>query len=409
MASVRGSAKNPIYVRDSGSSTVGSRVVAYVSLDDDGGSTERPLDELPAASRAASQRKSNQRGDFIRVSAPFHRRAANSASRNSIRSPSAKPNTYPELIAIDDDEPEVEHRAVSHGSVPSLASHYQPGRTDSLVPQGSGANQVTLSEQKPSPSPIGDRADTNREQTAARRVIADATSTPMRVEKTTQVGKFTTSPGLSDKAHKSGEADVPKVPLKPRAVKRATSPPRRKPDSEQSTRCESRNHADSPGPVPVSNRHTDGGLSSRALEAGKRLSEASEIVSRQQEEDITLTKQARNTLPRNVVSAPIGIGRIDMGGQVSVLTAATPSEPPNAAALESLHGARTSSFGPALLPPDSLETEGTNAVGEYLQRSRSTERRGKSISCIQFPTHGAVDQECRQGCWTLADLLGSAS
>jgi hypothetical protein len=387
MADTQGTAENPIYVGDFGASTVGSRVVAYLSLDDDGGSTERPLEELPAASRTANRRRHKHKRNSNGASALRHRQGADSATRDSIRSDSVEPVMRREFITIDDDEPEAGRRASPQRSITTLPSPYPLGRTNRLVPQAVGAIQATDSDQKPSHSPIGDRADSGREQTLGRRVGADATSTPMRVDNNAQEGKLTTLPRVLDEARGSGEVDVPRTTLKPRAVKRAKSPPQRKPDSERSTREESKNHADSPDSVPVPNRHTNDRPPARARELDKRLSQT---VSGQHKKT-TLTKQARNTLPGDAVA---DIGRIDMGAQAS-----TPKPGiSNAAVFETLKEARTSSHTPTLLTPDSPEAEVRHSIEEYLACPEITERRGKSTHRTYLPLLYVGD--C-YGYWTL--------
>jgi hypothetical protein len=365
MADTQGTAENPIYVGDFGASTVGSRVVAYLSLDDDGGSTERPIEELPAASRIANKRRRKQSRSSNGASALRQSQGADPATRDFVRSPSVQHIMRPECITIDDDEPETGRRPSPQRSITTLPSPYPLGRTNRLVPQRTGAIQPTDSDQKPSDSPIGDRPESGREQTLSQRVGADATSTPMRVNNNAQEGKVTTLPRVLDEARGSGEADAPRTPLKARAVKRAKSPPQR--DSERSTREESRSHADSPGSVPVPNRHTSGRPPPRPLELDKRLSQT---VSGQHKKT-TLTKQTRNTLPGDAVAY---IGRIDMGAQASTPKPGTT----NAAVFETLDEARTPSHTSTLLTPDSPEAEVRHTIDEYPECAEVTERRGKS-------------------------------
>jgi hypothetical protein len=250
MANTQGSGENPLVIDDTERSTWVSNptkggIVGYVDLDDEDKPTEKSIYEIPAGSRTASHRKNQRERKSTRRSPGSERRqSSGSMVGNSPRLPPRRPckSAVIDLTVSDDDGGEVER-------------HYAPRRSEAddgsdeakaVLPSAEGLKSVVSNigppTQRSSYPPIGGRADSGREQTTPRRVEANA---PVNNDGN-ESGKLSTIPQSLERTNKSGQHDVPPLRIKARAVKSATSPPKRKPVSERSAHRPARNHAQSP-------------------------------------------------------------------------------------------------------------------------------------------------------------------
>jgi hypothetical protein len=224
------------------------------------------------------------------------------------------------------DTPQVEHpQERQEISTPDARSPTNIRARDGAPIQGINATRVDMSVQKLPYSQIGGRADPECEQTTSGRVKMNATSTSDRVTTINETGEVTRLPGSIQSSGKLGGSHALKVLQKPRAVKSAASPPRRK-HSNRPILDSARNYAHSPSPVQVSSRSSCGVTPSDECRVDKGTSGKSRSNLDHQSADLRSFGVA-NRLPSNALlrdrnSVLAGVEAINMGAQLSASPAA---------------------------------------------------------------------------------------
>jgi hypothetical protein len=250
MANTQGSGENPFVIDGTEPSTWFSNptkgeIVGDVDLNDEDLPTEKSIYAIPAGSRTASHRKSQrERKSTRRSPGSERRRSSGSMVGNSTRLLPRRPSEIAviDLTLSDDDGGEVERHYAPQRSEADDASDEAKAVLPSTEGLKSVVSNIGLPTQRSSYPPIGSRADSEREQTTPRRVEANASVNNDGNES----GKFSTIPQVLERTHKGGQYDAPQLPIKARAVKSATSPPKRKTVSDRSARRPARNHAQPP-------------------------------------------------------------------------------------------------------------------------------------------------------------------
>lgn len=178
-------------------------------------------------------------------------------------------------------------------------------QTDNQVPRQSAIH------------PIGSRADSQREQTTIGRVDTDATLTSRfeRVEITNEATKDAPNAVPSVRARKSGLSEA--LMSRPKALKRALSPPRQK-TFHQPSRGIARDHASSKSSVqvPQENLHD-----ANALNVRNTTRETSEITKSNFERQVKDTSCSKHVpskeLSKDTSSSRRYADHIEMGSQLS--------------------------------------------------------------------------------------------
>ena len=248
---MRGSGENPYCVDDSelpsrfskratsfSRPTNSTSIAGYVDFIDEDNPTERPIDELPAGSRTAEQRrpKRGRRSNLESGNPVVERRKSDLMTSDPDRD-------VIDLTFSDDEGGERSRRHVSRRNGTSNVSNQAkagPSSTNVLsktrqAEKGELSEPITPFSQlhaansgTSSHSPIGGRADPEREQTTPRRVTVDATSTPRREKGTERSGTSRTPTRPTEGTRRIRDPNVSRIVTKARAIKSASSPPTRR-------------------------------------------------------------------------------------------------------------------------------------------------------------------------------------
>jgi hypothetical protein len=348
MANTQGTAENPFCIDDiepprpPRPDKGNAKAKAYYELHDDKSLTDLPVDGKPTVNRAPNEGKSNRNSiNAARDRQISYGRHANITTNSSSRTPAARHGVEDEVIIIDDDEPSFTPQTPSKqlqretGSMPSetkavipsgsrahavppapslsLSGLFSPrfgrphvllgaGEKEKLIPptsrpvdpvvknvnktfpQGVSTTPVEIANKRTLAPPTGDPADPEREQATSRRVNTNATSIPTRVNVINEVKKTIHSPEVPERARKGVESSASKMPMKPRAIKTASSAPWRPSGNDRSIHQSARNHAYSPISVPVSKGNSYSAQVSKRRNVDERPDETSNTSSSHQKE-----------------------------------------------------------------------------------------------------------------------------
>ncbi|KAH3910960.1 hypothetical protein HBI56_002380 [Parastagonospora nodorum] len=338
-----GSGKNPYCINDSepprwfskpsipfSTPTNTASIAGYVDFIDEDNPTERHIDEVPAGSRAADQRrpKRGRRSDLENGNPAAERRKSDWMTSD--------PDRDVIDLTFSDDEGGVRgRRHASRSETNNVSSPAKAGPSSTIeVSKTRPAERVKLSEpitpsfsllhfaaansRTSSHSPIGGRADPEREQTTPRRVNADATSTARREKDVGQPGTSGTPTRLPEGTQRIRDPNVSRILTKARAIKSATSPPTRRTGFGQLTGTDrpASDHAYSSSSAIVS-KHISGRQASFAKRGpGSELSNKPDTETNPKNGNIGQSKVARS-LPLDVLHENSLGEDTDMGAQVS--------------------------------------------------------------------------------------------
>jgi hypothetical protein len=339
-----GSGKNPYCINDSeppsrfskpaipfSKPTNTASIAGYVDFIDEDNPTERHIDEVPAGSRAADQRrpKRGRRSNFENGNPAAERRKSDWMTSD--------PDRDVIDLTFSDDERGVRGRRhasrrseTNNVSGPAKAgpsstievSKTRPAERGKLseptTPSSSLLHAVATDSRTSSCSPIGGRADPEREQTTPRRVNADATSTARRKKNAGRPGTSGTPTRLPEGTQRIRDPNVSRILTKARAIKSATSPPTRRSGFGQltGTHRPASDHAHSSSSAIVS-KHISGRQASFAKRGpDSELSNKPETEIIPKNGHIGQSKVARS-LPLDVLHENSLGEDTDMGAQVS--------------------------------------------------------------------------------------------
>lgn len=351
--------------------TNSTSIAGYVDFIDEDNPTERPIDELPAGSRTADQRR------------PKRDRRSNLESGNSVaeRRKSDLMTSDPDRDVIDltfsDDEGgergrrhasrrsetnNVSDQARAGASSTNEVSKTRPAEKEKLSEPTTPFSQLhDANSGTSSHSPIGGRADPEREQTTPRRVNADATSTPRREKDTDQPGTSGSPTRPLEGTKRIRDPNVSRILTKARAIKSAASPPTHRSRFGQltGTHRHASDHAHSSSSAIVS-KHQPGGQASFAKRGlGSALSNKPDTEANPQDGHRGQNKVAKS-LPLDVLHENSRGEDTDMGAKVSgpgdlLAPACVPTEPE-----DSQPGIRTSPPPPRLSSSEAVQAQVDN-------------------------------------------------
>jgi hypothetical protein len=249
---------------------------------------------------------------------------------------------------------------------------------------GSGSKssipRVDIIDRNSPDSPIGGRAD-EREQTTLWRVEKNATLSSRRVNNTDKIGKPSPPPGRSERTHSSAGPRVSQLPLKPRAVKSAGSPPRRKAASGRPPYRLARNHAHPSKSPPGSNEDLLGEDLSRERRLDKRPSTNSNTDPSDHRRNLGSAAVTHEVLPKETLSFT-DARHSNMGAQFSGPTAPGPSSSDSllAEAAEGMSNVESAAKELILSPSEMLRIEAGSSAQPSSTGAKDRFLRGKFLA-----------------------------